>query len=181
MTVHRLRHALPVSRLPIPGSELLGVLVLAAGLLGAATAAAQPALTAEQEATARRVEEQLMAPCCFGGTVATHHSPAAEKIRQDVRARVAQGATEQQILDAYLETYGERILAQPVARGFNLLAYWMPAVGLLCGTAVLVLWLRRHRGRRDDAGGLAHRDHPSDATTQRLRHRLEEELKAFDA
>jgi hypothetical protein len=34
-----------------------------------------------------------MAPCCFGSTVATHHSPAADEIREDVRARVAQGAT----------------------------------------------------------------------------------------
>ena len=143
---------------------------------------AEPALTPEQEATARRVEDQLMAPCCFGGTVATHHSPIADKIRQEVRALVAQGVTEQQILDQYLDVYGERILAQPVAGGFNLLAYWMPAVGLLCGTALVVFWMRRHRGPRLEADrGSPRQTHEPDDPNGRLRHRLEEELAAFDA
>ena len=129
-------------------------LALALLLAGAARApAAEPEPTAEQEATARQVEEQLMAPCCFGSTVATHHSPTADAIRQQVRSMVAGGATAQQILDKYLEVYGERILAQPVARGFNLLAYWMPAAGMLFGTAIVLLWLHRRRrtGRRDPA------------------------------
>ncbi len=125
------------------GSVILGLLLTC---LPVPATVAEPTLTPEQEATARRVEDQLMAPCCFGGTIATHHSPIADKIREEVRGLVAQGASEQQILEQYLDVYGERILAQPVARGFNLLAYWMPAVGLLFGARSVVVWMRRHRG-----------------------------------
>jgi cytochrome c-type biogenesis protein CcmH/NrfF len=97
-----------------------------------------------------------------------------------VYALVAQGATEQQILDEYLDRYGERILAQPVARGFNLLAYWMPVVGLLCGTGLVVLWLRRRRNAGSGERSLPLRHDESDDARLRLQHRLEEELAAFD-
>jgi cytochrome c-type biogenesis protein CcmH len=148
---------------------------------GAWAAAPQPALTSEQEATARQFEEQLMAPCCFGGTLATHHSPTADAIRQQVSAMAADGASVQQILDQYLEVYGERILAQPVARGFNLLAYWMPVVGMLFGTAVVLLWLHRRRRIVAAEPPLApSTDEPDDAM-RRLRLRLDQELASFDA
>jgi len=160
------------------GSMMLALLLTCA--LVRATIA-EPTFTPEQETTARRVEEELIAPCCFGGTVATHHSPIADKIRQEVRALVAQGVTEHQILDQYLDVYGERILAQPVARGFNLLAYWIPAVGLLCGTTVVALWMRRHRGPRLDGERASPRQSQESADpSSRLRHRLEEELAVFD-
>jgi len=156
--------------------------VLALLLAGAAwAAAAKPALTAEQEATARQVEEQLMAPCCFGSTVATHHSPTADAIRQQVRSMVAGGATAQQILDKYLEVYGERILAQPVARGFNLLAYWMPVVGMLFGTAIVLLWLHRRRRTAAAESPLAPPADEPDDSIRWLRLRLDQELAAFDA
>jgi len=140
--------------------------------------AAEPTLTAEQEVTARRIEEQLMAPCCFGSTVATHYSPAADAIRRDVRALVAHGATEQEILAEYLDRYGERILAQPVVRGFNVLAYAVPVAAWLCGTAVVVRWCRRRR--RTVASSSATRiGEPID--TLRWGHQMEKDLAAFDA
>jgi len=140
---------------------------------------AAPTLTAEQEATARRVEEKLMAPCCFGSTVATHHSPAADAIRNEVRSLVAQGRSEQEILDQYLDRYGERILALPVARGFNLLAYWVPAIGWLCGTAVVVAWLVRRRKTASANGRFPSRSDDSEEARRR-QHQMQEELAAFD-
>jgi len=177
------KHSLPGGRRPRMrrlrplGGALLALLLTCA----LALATSSPRLTAEQDATARRVEEQLMAPCCFGSTVATHHSPAADAIREHVRWLVAQGATEQQILDEYLERYGERILAQPLARGFNLLAYWMPVAALLCGTGIVVLWLLRRRRAVGPAPSLRDREHEPDDRSLRLQHRLQEELDAFDA
>jgi len=152
--------------------------VLAAGT--AWQALATPILTAEQQATARRVEEKLMAPCCFGSTVATHHSPAADAIRDDVRSLAAQGRSEQEILDQYLDRYGERILALPVARGFNLLAYWMPAIGCVCGTALVVAWLLRRRETVPAHGRFPARPDDSEEAKRR-RYQMEEELAAFDA
>ena len=158
-----------------------GTLLVVLAVCGPAShALAEPTLTPEQAAIARQVEEQLMAPCCFGSTVATHHSPAADAIRDDVRSLVAQGATAQQILDQYLDRYGERILAQPVARGFNLLAYWMPLVGLVCGTGIVVIWLLRRRTPVGAVCSSPNQEHVSDDTHERLRRRFEEELAEFD-
>ena len=122
-----------------------------------------------------------MAPCCFGGTIATHHSAIADTFRQEIRSMAAQGADETQILDHYLNVYGERILAQPLARGFNLLAYWMPGVGFLCGVGLVALWLRRHRSRAGAECLSPDRRSEPDATARQLHDRLEAELAAFDA
>ena len=121
-----------------------------------------------------------MAPCCFGSTVATHHSPAADAIRDDVRSLAAQGRSEQEILSQYLDRYGERILATPVARGFNLLAYWVPAIAWLCGTAVVVAWLLRRRGTASAQGRFTPRSDDPEEARQRQQ-QMEEELAAFDA
>jgi len=120
-----------------------------------------------------------MAPCCFGSTVATHHSPAADAIRDDVRALAAQGRSEQEILDQYLDRYGERILALPVAHGFNLLAYWVPAIGWLCGTAVAGAWLLRRRGRISATARCPSRSDDSEEARRRQQ-QMQEELAAFD-
>jgi cytochrome c-type biogenesis protein CcmH len=171
---------------PWPQERLASVAcgVLAALLFAGSMARATPAdtaLTAEQAAVARNVEENLMAPCCFGGTIATHHSPLADKLRQEIRSMAAQGANETQILDHYLDTYGERILAQPLARGFNLLAYWMPAVGFLCGTGLLAMWLLRHRRPGGAECSSTDRRSEGSATTRHLEDQLDAELAALDA
>ena len=139
--------------------------------------AGERALAAEQEATARRVEEQLMAPCCFGSTVATHYSPAADAIRRDVRALVARGASEPEILAVYFDRYGERILAQPVAWGFNLLAYATPVGAWLCGTLALVRWCRRRRhGMAPSSTASA----PSGPNAERWLEQMDRDLAALD-
>jgi cytochrome c-type biogenesis protein CcmH/NrfF len=84
------------------------------------------ALSARQEIVAKRLERKLIAPCCFSQTVANHYSDVAAHMKQQIRQLLAQGHTEEQILDAYVRVYGERILAEPRTSGFNLLAYLTP-------------------------------------------------------
>jgi cytochrome c-type biogenesis protein CcmH len=108
--------------------------------------ASEQALTPAQEKIVRSVEGKLIAPCCFRGTLAEHQSEIATKLRNEVHALAVAGATEQDILDHFLEKYGERILAAPRAKGFNLLAYVMPVLGLAAGGVLILLLLRRARG-----------------------------------
>lgn len=97
------------------------------------------------ESRARELETLIMAPCCGGGTVADHVSPASDQVRREVRAMLADGKSKQQILDHYVAQHGDTILSMPPARGFNLVAYWVPFVALIAGVP-LVLWaLRRWR------------------------------------
>lgn len=126
------------------GAALATLLVFCSSLVAAAQTA--PA-TGNTAARARALEAKLMAPCCFTQTIDQHESDIARQMRAEVRAWLAEGLSDQQILDRYVERYGARILAVPPAQGFNRLLYWMPylvTLALLIAVCLtLWVWYRR--------------------------------------
>ena len=169
-------------------SALFALMVVLAGVVGlldseAAVAAdtTTTTLTSSQEALAQRVEGELIAPCCWVQPVAVHDSQAARDIKREVRELAAQGKTEQQILDTFVARYGEKILAAPPARGFNLLAYLVPfVVAVVAGVAIAMLVLRWRRP--DGTASLADAE-PAvvpTAASKELRDRVDRELSDFD-
>jgi len=55
----------------------------------------------------------LMSPCCWAGTVYDlDHNPEME---EQIKTFIDQGKSEQEIIDHYVDLYGERILAIPIA------------------------------------------------------------------
>jgi cytochrome c-type biogenesis protein CcmH len=105
------------------------------------------ALSPEQEREARQIEALVIAPCCWSQQVSVHNSPAATQMREDIRQRLASGQTRAQILEAYTAEYGDRILAEPPARGFTRLLYVLPPVLGLAGIGLLVVVVRRFTSR----------------------------------
>jgi cytochrome c-type biogenesis protein CcmH len=174
-----------VSRLVAGGGRHRGVAVLLGALLifAAAPGLASDegvALSPEQEARARAIDDQLIAPCCFSQTVANHNSAIAEQIKAEVRQMLAAGSTEREIMDFYVGKYGERILASPRASGFNLLAYVMPGIALVTGLAGVVIVLRRWRRPRSLQSAGAGPSVVSSDEARRYQARLEEELARFE-
>ncbi len=110
-------------------------------------ALSSPPVNPAIEARAREIEAKIIVPCCWTQPVSQHYSEVAGEIRKQVREMLAAGKSEEQILDFYVAEYGERILASPRARGFNILVYVLPWVGLVAGFAMIALvmrkWLRR--------------------------------------
>jgi cytochrome c-type biogenesis protein CcmH/NrfF len=145
-------------------------------LLATAVAAAQfdPSLEAE----ARRIETELIAPCCWSQQVSVHQSAAADEMRAAIRAMLQAGRSRDEILDAFVAQYGERILAVPPARGYKLILYVLPLI-LLVGSALLLgVIVRRMAGRTAlaPAGGAPP---PGDVDDQ-YRDRLANELRNLD-
>ena len=66
-------------------------------------------------------------------------------MHRDVMALVDGGYTAQEILDAFVSVYGERVLMAPPKTGFNLLGYIVPSIALAIGAVVIALILRRYR------------------------------------
>jgi cytochrome c-type biogenesis protein CcmH len=66
-------------------------------------------------------------------------------MHRDVLALVAGGYTAQEIIDAFVGVYGERVLMAPPAEGFNLLGWLAPFVALGAGAVVVVALLRSWR------------------------------------
>lgn len=131
---------------------------------------------ASTEAAARRLEAKLIAPCCWSQQVSVHQSPAADEIKRDVRVRLARGETEAQILNDYVVQFGERILAEPPARGFNRFLYVMPPVFLIGGAGLVVLLVRRFSRR----ASVEPEPQPVARTDGAYEERLNDELRDLD-
>ncbi|RMF06754.1 MAG: cytochrome c-type biogenesis protein CcmH [Candidatus Neomarinimicrobiota bacterium] len=128
------------------------------------------ALASDPEALVVDLEKSLMAPCCWSGTVYDHgHPEMEEKIRQFVYA----GKSRQEIIDYFVSIYGERILAVPVAKGFNLLAWITPAVIALIGIGIIVVFVRTPKENRAAAA-------PPKAAIP-FDDEIEKELEEFDS
>lgn len=69
--------------------------------------------------------------------------PVSPAMHADVMRLVAGGYTADEILDAFVETYGEVALTAPKKEGFNWAGYLAPGIALLTGGVVLTLMLRR--------------------------------------
>lgn len=94
------------------------------------------------EKKAQEIDKLLIAPCCFSQPIATHESEAAKDMRLQVRDMLSKGMTKEQILNSFVAQYGERILAVPPPKGFNLTVYILPSVFVIVGIIVLVIVLR---------------------------------------
>jgi cytochrome c-type biogenesis protein CcmH len=130
----------------------------------------------ENDIQAKRIEKNLIAPCCWNQPVAQHYSATALQIKQEVREMLAQGKTEPEIFDHYVSVYGERILASPRAEGFNLLVWVLPWLSLGLGALLLIFFLKRWRQRSltlQPASGPG-------AIDEKYSERVERELRSLD-
>jgi cytochrome c-type biogenesis protein CcmH len=101
----------------------------------------------------RRVARQLMCPVCEGQTVAESNSGLAQDMRTVIRTKLQAGENEQQILEEFVQSYGEGILAEPPKRGLGLVAWVGPIVAIAIG-ALLLAVLARQWARKRPRGAL---------------------------
>ena len=123
---------------------LIGLLALV-GLLAAARGAAA------QDATPRpvtdddvnRIAKQLFCPVCENVPLDVCPTQACAQWRATIREKLAAGWSEPQILDYFVQQYGERVLARPSTRGLTVLVWVIPPVALVAGAFVLWRFLRQ--------------------------------------
>ena len=143
----------------------MGSLMQATVAIWLAVAAAAPQAV-EQEA--KQIEAMLIAPCCWSQQVSVHQSPASDEIKTNIRRLLGEGKTRQQILDSYVAEYGDRILAEPPARGFSAALYVAPWIFLAGSVGLVVFVIRRLRAPAVEPAA-AHSPAPvSDAEAERI-------------
>ena len=96
----------------------------------------------------RRIAKGLQCPVCQGASVADSPSDLAEQMRAVIRRKVEQGESEQQIVQFFVERYGDGVLIEPPRRGIGLAVWLGPALVLAVGSGVLFLLVRGWLGRR---------------------------------
>lgn len=136
--------------------RLVAVALLGASLagLGAHSLRAQPAtaVTASApqpprdsalEARTSAVAAQLRCPVCQGLSIQDSPSELAQSMRSVVREQIAAGKTPDEIEAYFVSKYGEWILLAPKPKGFNIVAYAIPVLAVLCGGGAIALAVRK--------------------------------------
>lgn len=108
----------------------------------AAPAAADPVL----EARVMRIASELRCLVCQNQTIADSHAELAVDLRNQVRAMLVRGDSEQAIRDYMTARYGDFVLYRPPVKNSTLVLWVGPAVLLVLGVAGLV-WTLRRRAR----------------------------------
>ena len=90
----------------------------------------------DQEELILDIEKSLMAICCWSGTVYDHGNSDMET---EIATLVKVGKTKADVLDHFVNKHGERVLAIPVAAGFNLFVWLAPA---LIGLISIFIWFQ---------------------------------------
>ena len=89
--------------------------------------------------------ENLRCLVCQNESLASSHSDLAKDLRQEVRDKMQQGMTDQQIIDFLVSKYGDFVLFDPPMKSYTLLLWYGPFALLLIGLAVLVFQLRKRK------------------------------------
>ena len=148
------------------------VLVLALGAILAA-----PALASERHPTLAELEKEVVCPTCHT-TLDQSDSPIARRMKTFILERIRAGDTKSEIKQKLVDQFGIAVLAEPPKKGFHLLAWLLPIVGLAGGAAVLGVLAWRWSRARAPAPVLAA---PAAPLAPDVERRLDEELRRFDA
>lgn len=141
---------------------LVALVVVLAAAASAATAAPSPS----------DLEAELVCPTCKT-TLDQSDAPIARRMKQIIRTRISEGATEKQIKAELVAQFGPGVIAEPRKSGFDLLA-WLVPLGILAGGALgvgAIAWGWRRR-RRDEV--------PVEPLDPVLERRLDAELERYE-
>jgi cytochrome c-type biogenesis protein CcmH len=125
-----------------------------------------------ERTTLADLEDEVMCPVC-NTTLDQSSSGAARQIKTFISRRIAAGDSKNEIKDRLVADYGPQILAAPPKKGFDLLAWLLPIVGVLGGALVLAALAWRWSRVGEPAPAVAGVD-PA------LERRIDQELDRFD-
>ena len=135
----------------------------------ASIACAQEPTPSDDEVNAIAVK--MYCPVCENTPLDVCPTQACRQWREEIRLRLAQGWTEEEILQYFSSQYGARVLAEPPASGLNWLIYMVPPILFLIGA--LILFRAFHLKKSPMPGKASTPAPPKDEYARRL----EEELR----
>ena len=131
---------------------MIGLLVASVlVLLVSMPAGAQPPPSPASEDAVHEVAAQLRCVVCQSLSVADSPSEMASQMRGIIRERLAAGERPPDVIQYFVDRYGEWILLAPRRSGFNLLVWLFPLAAVVAGLAVVAILVRRWTRRRRDA------------------------------
>ncbi len=167
--------SLPIQKLNRGAGLLVGSLLLLTLALTGCSQAEEP-LSLEERAIG--IDKRLMCPVCPSETIDQSRVELAKQMRALVREKLAQGESEKEIFDFFVDRYGTSVLAQPPKSGFNLTVWIVPPLILLGGGVALALVVREMRRGRSTV--LQKPEEPSEEALEPYLSLVDRELKDLD-
>lgn len=132
------------------------------------------------ELTQTEVSESLICYACPGEPLNIDRCSGGNQMRDVITNMLKEGKSKAEILDYFVVQFGDSILTTVPKKGFNLIAYTGPFIGLLVGFPVAFLVLRRwgSTGRKQAAEQTT--SEAAASLDGEMRLRIEKELSEMD-
>ena len=136
----------PAAKTLLPSFAFILAAIVAASLACGADEELPPL-----EARAQEINKTVMCPVCPGESIDQSQHPRATAMRAVVDEKLAEGSTNDEIRQYFVERYGPSVLLEPPREGLNWLVWIVPPVGLL--SAALALYFVLRMAVRSSPGG----------------------------
>ena len=130
----------------------LAAFILMLASLIAPPVAAQESTPSDDEVNA--IAKQLYCPVCENTPLDVCPTDACKAWRQEIRDLLAEGKSEAEIKQHFVDYYGARVLAEPPRSGLNWLVYVVPPFLIVAGAFILFRALRTWSRPADRSTGV---------------------------
>ncbi len=127
--------------------------------------------------TVEDISSNLICPCGCGKMLDVCEMESARQMRVLIKEMIDEGQDKDQIINYFVDQYGEKVLAAPSKKGFNLVAWIAPFLVMGLGAAivylVIVKWALRGKIEEEE-NKKTDQDQPEEKYTDKLKKELEE-------
>ena len=149
-------------------------LILVLSGLATATVFAQDSTPTDDEVNA--IAKDLFCPVCENTPLDVCPTEACKEWREEIRGMLAEGKSEAEIKQHFVDYYGARVLSEPPRTGFNWLVYVVPPIVIVAGIFVLFRAFRAWSQTSETEAGTDEEDDAPEINDDYIA-RMEEELK----
>lgn len=123
------------------------------------------------------IAKQLYCPVCENTPLDVCPTEACHQWRELIRQQLAEGKTEEEIKQYFVDNYGARVLSEPPRTGLNWLVYILPPVLILAGAFILFRSFREWSKPKAVESGEDPEEESGTSSDDEYIARLEQELK----
>lgn len=109
------------------------------------------------EARMLGLSEELRCVVCQNESLAASQAPLAQDLRQEIRDMMEAGMSDHEIVEFFVERYGDFVLYNPPLKPLTYILWFGPAILFILGFVVVFLTLRKRR--ETTAVSLSSEDH----------------------
>jgi cytochrome c-type biogenesis protein CcmH len=102
-----------------------------------------------QQARYENITRELRCLVCQNETIADSSATLARDLRREVRRMIEEGQSDEQIRTFMIDRYGDFVLYRPRMTARNFLLWAAPALLLLAGGTVALIYIRRRAAEAD--------------------------------